>query len=193
MNLIGTIDPPTVRPHFLIPSLLILLLVGGCGEDASDIFSQGLEEYRAERWDSAIRRFGDALVLDPALTAAHFYMGMCYLRTDPPWPVVAAGELTMALESLDRGELTPPPDIEPDALRAQIHVGLGDAHRLQARIELLRTGRLDAFAALADKALHEYQTAAQLRPDDAEIERKLAELENEKAALANAVPFVYER
>jgi hypothetical protein len=193
LNRIGTIDPPTVRPHFLIPSLLILLLVGGCGEDASDIFSQGLEEYRAERWDSAARRFGDALVIDPGLTASHFYIGMCYLRTDPPWPVVAAGELTIALEFLEEGELEPLPGSASDEVRAQIHVGLGDAYRLQARIELLRTGKVNVFAAMLDKALLEYQTATQLHPADAEIERKMAELQNEKAALVNAVPFVYER
>ncbi len=182
-----------MKPHSLILCVLVLLLVCGCGEDASEVFSQGLEEYRAGRCKNAIRRFSDALIINPALSAAHFYVGMCYLRTDPPWPVVAAGELTIALEFLDKGELTPPPDIEPDALRAQIHVGLGDAYRLQAKIELLRTGRVDIFSGLADRALREYQAAAQLRPDDAEIQRKLAGLENEKVALRAALPFIYER
>jgi len=193
LNQIGKIDPPPVRPHLLILCVLIVVLVCGCGEDAAEIFSQAVEEYRAGRCDTAVRRFGDALIIDPGLSAAHFYMGMCYLRTDPPWPVVAVGELEIALELLDKGELQPLPGTTSDELRAQIRVGLGDAYRLQARIELLRTGRVDVFAALMDKALREYRAAAQLRPEDAEIERKLVEVQHEKDALINALPFVYAR
>ena len=176
---------------FVLASLA--LFVCGCGTTGPEAFSEGLAEYRAQHWHAAIRRFSDALMRDPDLSAAHFYIGMCYLRTDPPWPVVAAGELTLALEFLDNDQLEPLPGAAPDEVRAQIHTGMGDSYRLQARVELLRTGRVDTSVSLLDKARLEYQRAGELRPQDPEIERKRAQLEDERTTLLNAVPFIFER
>ncbi len=173
--------------------LVVLLLVCGCGDDGSVAFSRGLEDYQAGRWGTAIRYFNNALILNPDLSAAHFYVGTCYLRTDPPWPVVVAGELTLALELLEQDKLKPLPAGTLEEAEALIRAGLGEAYALQAKIELLRTGDLDVLIAITDGALSEYAKAAELLPKDQEIARKIAQLEEERAAFLRAAPFELQR
>ena len=169
--------------------LVVLLLACGCGDRASVAFSKGLEDYQAGRWDSAIRHFNQALVIDPEMRAAHFYVGTCYLRTDPPWPVVAAGELTLALASLQQDRLEPLPPGGAVETEARIHIGLGDAFALQAKIELLRTGKPGALMALWDWALSEYAEAAKLLPQDQGLAQRVRQIEEERAVFLRAFPF----
>jgi tetratricopeptide (TPR) repeat protein len=160
---------------FLLTTCVVLLLGCSVEKRALDAYRNGVTSFSDGRVDEAVILFNKALVDDPSLAMAHYYVGSCYLETDPPWPLVAEEEFKLALEMLNE---TPEqlakagPELEAlplDQVKAKILLGMGKASAQRAFFRINLQLDLRAGAELLSSALGYLKQGAKLDPENREI------------------------
>ncbi len=75
----------------------LILMVGGCsGEDANELYQQGIEAMDAEKPDEAIIWFKKALQKEPEMALAHYKLGQIYHKKGDG--KLAYGQLSLAVQ-----------------------------------------------------------------------------------------------
>ncbi len=168
------------RSRIIIAGFLLTTCVGplvGCSVEkrAFEAYRNGVKHFSDGRVDEALILFNKALIDDPSLAMAHYYLGRCYLETDPPWPLVAEEEFKLALEMLNE---TPDklakagPELEAlplDQVKAKILLGTGKASAYRALLRINLQLDLPAGAELLSSALGYLKQGAKLDPENREI------------------------
>jgi hypothetical protein len=109
-----------------------LVLIAGCSEKPDpELLNSAWEWGEAYRWPEAGALARAYLLDDPGNAPAHFLLGRSYLHLNPPWLILAEGELRMALRRFQESG-----DLGPLALRLTPSQFEAAIHRELARTEM---------------------------------------------------------
>ena len=168
-----------MRSKSLIKGLLLTastVLLLGCGTEtrALNAYRKGVAYFSDGRVDEALDLFNKALIDNPSLAIAHYYIGQCYLETNPAWTLVAEEEYKLALDMLNENPdqlANAGPEFEGvplDHAKARILLGIGKA---SARRSLTYVNvRLDLSTGekLLSSAVSHLESSARLDPGNQE-------------------------
>ena len=152
---------------FPVLCVCLVLIAGYSAKTDPEVLNSAWEWGEAYRWPEAGALARAYLLDDPGNAPAHFLLGRSYLHVNPPWLILAEGELRMALrcfqESRDLGALAD--RFTPSQFEAAIHRELARTEMRWMREAVVRNVPSHLLQPRIDSALDEVGKGRALDPD----------------------------
>ena len=149
----------------------VLLLAAGCHRPADEgVLRQAGALCQRGQWDAAVPFLKQYLLDYPRHTAAHFYLGRCYLNGQKRFLGAAEGELLAALDLFHQDHRhSPIPEFSDEYFELRCHLELGKVH-LRALMHAV-SGGVPAIVIheLAGKCRSTAENARRLAPDSEDV------------------------
>jgi len=149
----------------------ILALAAGCQRPPDESVLRRAEALcQRGQWDAAVPFLKQYLLDYPRATAAHYYLGRCYLNGQKRFLGAAEGEFLVALDLLQQDDRRSPiPEFSDEYFELRCHLELGKVY-LRALMHAV-SGGVPAIVIheLAGKCRRTAENARRLAPDSEDV------------------------